>query len=346
MVLEDASTGFCGAVTRWANGPGGAGGPRRQAAQLSDRPRAAAGGPAGAGQARPRPPPRASAPRAGPPPARSPARHARAKVALPSRIYVEGRHDAELVEKIWGDDLRHVGVVVEFMDGIDDLVRHGGRVPAGEGPPARGARRSPGPGSKESRIASRRGQGPYGSYVLVAGHPFVDVWQAVKTDRVGLDSPGPHVPRGVTDIKHGTCAALGWPHRDQADIARAWQRILATVTRLTDLERGLLDAGRAADRLRHRRGRLNPATESLHGAVPGGGGGVRPLGNRVGGQHQPAPRSPGRATARRNRSRSLPPAVPFSGGRNDPPPRNPEPGPVPAGAMTVEDEPTGRLPPT
>ena len=46
----------------------------------------------------------------------------RAKTALASRIYVEGRHDAELVEKIWGDDLRHVGVVVEHLGGIDDLL--------------------------------------------------------------------------------------------------------------------------------------------------------------------------------------------------------------------------------
>ncbi len=45
----------------------------------------------------------------------------RAKVARASRIYVEGRHDAELVEKIWGDDLRDVGVVVEYLEGIDDL---------------------------------------------------------------------------------------------------------------------------------------------------------------------------------------------------------------------------------
>ena len=37
----------------------------------------------------------------------------RARVARASRIYVEGRHDAELVEKIWGDDLRDLGVVVE-----------------------------------------------------------------------------------------------------------------------------------------------------------------------------------------------------------------------------------------
>ena len=45
----------------------------------------------------------------------------RAKTALASRIYVEGRHNAELVETIWGDDLRNVGVVVEHLGGIDDL---------------------------------------------------------------------------------------------------------------------------------------------------------------------------------------------------------------------------------
>src|SRR5688500_1202008 len=46
---------------------------------------------------------------------------ARARVARASRIYVEGRHDAELVEKVWGDDLRIEGVVVEFIGGVDDL---------------------------------------------------------------------------------------------------------------------------------------------------------------------------------------------------------------------------------
>ncbi|MGZ4604165.1 MAG: DUF3097 family protein, partial [Kineosporiaceae bacterium] len=41
--------------------------------------------------------------------------------ARESRIYVEGRHDAELVERVWGDDLRIEGVVVEYLGGIDDL---------------------------------------------------------------------------------------------------------------------------------------------------------------------------------------------------------------------------------
>ncbi len=46
-----------------------------------------------------------------------------ARMARAGRIYVEGRHDAELVERVWGDDLRVEGVVVEYLDGIDDLSR-------------------------------------------------------------------------------------------------------------------------------------------------------------------------------------------------------------------------------
>src|SRR5690242_11912119 len=46
---------------------------------------------------------------------------ARARVARAGRIYVEGRHDAELVERVWGDDLRIEGVVVEYLSGVDDL---------------------------------------------------------------------------------------------------------------------------------------------------------------------------------------------------------------------------------
>ena len=42
----------------------------------------------------------------------------RARVARASRLWVEGVHDAELVEKVWGDDLRIEGVVVERLDGL------------------------------------------------------------------------------------------------------------------------------------------------------------------------------------------------------------------------------------
>ena len=76
--------------------------------------------------------------------------------------------------------------------------------------------------------------GPGGAHTLVVGHPYVDVWQAVKPDRLGL-SAWPRVPRGV-DWKHGMCEALGWPHKDQADVGRAWQRIRSRVRDWTDLE--------------------------------------------------------------------------------------------------------------
>jgi hypothetical protein len=156
----------------------------------------------------------------------------RARVARASRIYVEGRHDAELVEKVWGADLRAEGVVVEYLEGVDHL-------------PDVLATREPGvrigvlvdhlvAGSKESRIAEQVA----GPEVLVVGHPYIDVWQAVKPARLGLES-WPDIPRG-TDWKHGICAHLGWPHADQADIAQAWQRILGSVRTYTDLEPALL----------------------------------------------------------------------------------------------------------
>ena len=161
-----------------------------------------------------------------------------ARVARASRIYVEGRHDAELVERVWGDDLRVEGVVVEYLGGVDDLAGH-----------LREFR--PGPdrrvgvlvdhlvaGSKESRIAAEVSRSPLGAHVLVVGHPFVDVWQAVKPERIGL-AEWPQVPRSV-EWKKGICAHLGWPHDSQADIARAWQHILARVHSYDDLEPALL----------------------------------------------------------------------------------------------------------
>lgn len=162
----------------------------------------------------------------------------RARVALAGRIYVEGRHDAELVEQVWGDDLRVEGVVVEYLGGIDDL---SGIV--AEFRPGRGRRLGVlvdhlVDGSKESRIAEAVRRGPGGDHTLVVGHPYVDIWQAVKPARVGLEA-WPTIPRNV-EWKHGICAALGWPHRNQADIAAAWQRIRGTVRDWTDLEPALI----------------------------------------------------------------------------------------------------------
>jgi Protein of unknown function (DUF3097) len=156
----------------------------------------------------------------------------RAKVARASRIYVEGRHDAELVEKIWGDDLRDVGVVVEYLGGIDDL-------------PAIVRDFSPGParrlgvlvdhlvsGSKETRIA----QQVTSAHVLIVGHPFIDVWAAVKPAAVGIRR-WPDVPRGLP-WKEGVLGALGWPDPDNT--GAGWQRILSRVTSFADLEPSFL----------------------------------------------------------------------------------------------------------
>ena len=159
---------------------------------------------------------------------------AKARVALPSRIYVEGRHDAELIEKVWGDDLRHVGVVVEYLGGIDDL-------PAivAEFAPEPGRRLGVlvdhlVPGSKESRIVGQVYRAGYRETVLIEGHEFIDIWQAVKPARIGRKA-WPLVPRDV-DFKLGTLKALGLPHADQADIARGWKAILDRVTGWRDLE--------------------------------------------------------------------------------------------------------------
>jgi hypothetical protein len=162
----------------------------------------------------------------------------RARTALASRIYVEGRHDAELVEQVWGDDLRIEGVVVEYLGGVDDL-------PGIVGQFDPDPRRRLGvlvdhlvAGSKEARIADAVRRGPGGAHTLVVGHPYIDIWQAVKPERLGLKT-WPVIPRGV-EWKHGICEALGWPHADQADIARAWQRIRSRVRDWNDLEPALI----------------------------------------------------------------------------------------------------------
>jgi hypothetical protein len=155
---------------------------------------------------------------------------ARAKVARASRIYVEGKHDAELVEKIWGDDLRDVGVVVEYLEGIDDL-------------PAIVASFSPEPGrrlgvlvdhlvagSKETRIAAS----VRSPHLLVVGHPFIDIWAAVRPSAVGIRA-WPDVPRGKP-WKEGVLRAIGWP----PEVPAAWQRILRSVSSYADLEPELL----------------------------------------------------------------------------------------------------------
>ncbi|WP_029089064.1 DUF3097 domain-containing protein [Brevibacterium album] len=237
LVVEVPETGFVGAVIRVEKAAGGI------AMVLEDRRGARASFPLGPGylvEGRPcvlvRPAPRARI--------RQPARTAsgsravagaKARVARGSRIWVEGKHDAELVEAIWGDDLRIEGVVVEPLGGLDDLA---------------GALEEFGPdaghrvgvladhmvaGTKESRIAGAvMADRRWAGHVRVIGHPFVDVWQAIRPHVVGIRA-WPTVPRGE-DWKTGILARIGWPHADHRDVARAWARILGSVRTIGDVE--------------------------------------------------------------------------------------------------------------
>jgi hypothetical protein len=232
VVVEEAGSGFCGAVV----------GCGKDAVTLEDRrgrrrvfPLAAAGflldgrpvtltRPAPAVSAGPQAPGRtASGSRAVP--------GAAARVARASRLWVEGVQDAALVERVWGDDLRVEGVVVEPVDGVDALPA----LVAGFGP---GPGRRLGvlvdhlvPGSKESRVAAAVG----GRHVLVVGHPYVDVWQAVKPGSLGIRA-WPEVPRGVP-WKEGVARALG-----VSEVVEVWRRVLAAVDSYADLEVPLLRA--------------------------------------------------------------------------------------------------------
>lgn len=228
LVVEDAVTGFCGAVV----------GQEKDAVTLEDR----------SGTQRVYPLPAAGLLLEGRPvmlvrprgaTAEAPRRTAsgsvavhgrRARVARESRIYVEGRHDAELVERVWGDDLRVEGVVVEYLEGVDEL--HSIVAEFGPGPGRRLGVLVDHlvPDSKESRIASEVSS----PFVLVTGHPYIDIWQAVKPSALGITG-WPEVPRGEP-WKEGVLAALGWP----GDVPAGWRRILAGVRSYADLEPALL----------------------------------------------------------------------------------------------------------
>lgn len=153
-----------------------------------------------------------------------------AKVAQPSRIWVEGVHDAALVEKVWGHDLRVEGVVVEQLEGLDNLG-------------ARLAEFGPGPGRRVGVLADHLVDGTkesrmtqsLGPHVLVTGHPYVDVWQAVKPASLGIRA-WPQVPLGE-DWKTGVCRRLGW-----GDPREGWHRVYHAVDSFRDLEPSLLGA--------------------------------------------------------------------------------------------------------
>ena len=155
-----------------------------------------------------------------------------ARIARASRIWVEGIHDAELIEKVWGADLRVEGVVVERLDGADDLAeRVRGFRPA--------ERRRLGvlldhlvEGSKEQRIADTITD----PNVMICGHPYVDIWQAVKPAVLDICA-WPDVPIGQP-WKEGVLAALGI----ERSTGEFWKHLLGRVSSWTDLEAPLLGA--------------------------------------------------------------------------------------------------------
>lgn len=155
-----------------------------------------------------------------------------ARVARASRILVEGIHDAELVEKVWGDDLREVGVVVERLDGMDDLAEVVARFRPGPGYRLGILLDHLVVGSKESRAADAVRD----AHVLVTGTPFVDVWAAVRPSVAGFDS-WPDVPRGIP-WKEGVLRSLGRSEHPGV----FWQQLLGRVTTYRDLEPALVGA--------------------------------------------------------------------------------------------------------
>lgn len=155
-----------------------------------------------------------------------------ARVARASRILVEGIHDAALVEKVWGDDLREVGVVVERLDGMDDLEDVVRDLDPGPGRRLGVLLDHLVEGSKESRSA----QAVRHPHVLVTGTPFVDVWAAVRPAVAGI-SAWPDVPRGVP-WKAGVLEALGVA----AHPGEFWKHLLGRVRTYADLEPALVGA--------------------------------------------------------------------------------------------------------
>ena len=239
-VVEDVASGFTGAVIRVERAGG------VHTVVLEDRRGVRRGFPLGGGFWIDGEPVTlvlhvASAPR---PPARTASgsrrvEGVRARTARASRIWVEGVHDAELVEKVWGEDLRLEGIVVEPLHGVDDLA---GAIAAFDP----GPRRRLGilvdhlvPGSKEERIAAEamRVPGAAGN-VLILGHPYVDVWQVIKPAVLGIPA-WPVVPKGQ-DWKTGVLQGLGWPHGTKEATGLGWKRLLSHVGSYADLEPSLL----------------------------------------------------------------------------------------------------------
>ncbi|HWE89286.1 MAG TPA: DUF3097 family protein [Pseudonocardiaceae bacterium] len=155
----------------------------------------------------------------------------KARVARQSRIWVEGVHDATLIERVWGHDLRVEGIVVEPLHGVDDLAR---RVADFEPAPDRRLGVLVDhlvAGSKECRIVDTITD----PNVLVTGHPYVDIWQAVRPKSLGI-SNWPPVKRGLP-WKETVCEMFAW-----GEPIEGWRRINAAVRTYRDMQPPLIGA--------------------------------------------------------------------------------------------------------
>ena len=154
-----------------------------------------------------------------------------ARVARAARLWVEGDHDARLVERVWGDELRELGIVVEPLGGVDDLAAEVRRFGPGPGRELVVLVDHLVPGTKESRLAASVD----GPHVTVVGHPYVDIWQCVRTKSVGI-AAWPEVPMGE-DWKTGICNRLGW-----GTPVDGWRHVLSSVRTFADLDPALCRA--------------------------------------------------------------------------------------------------------
>ncbi|UWE88164.1 DUF3097 domain-containing protein [Corynebacterium diphtheriae bv. mitis] len=157
-------------------------------------------------------------------------KHVEAKVAAPSRIWVEGINDAAIVEKIWGHDLRVEGVVVEYLEGLDNLPHQLAQFKPQLGRRVGVLADHLVEGSKETKLTES-----VGPDVLVTGHPYIDIWAAVKPERLGLRE-WPKVPYGE-DWKMGICRRVGW-----ADPKEGWNRVYNAVHSFRDVDSTLIGA--------------------------------------------------------------------------------------------------------
>lgn len=234
LVVEHRGSGTVGAVRSWAKG-------FVVVVDRNDAPHRLPLGEPGAFRVDGRPTTLVvPAPAPAPAPASAPAQtasgsiaaaRATARTARASRLLVEGLHDAELLEKVWGDDLRHEGVVVEPLHGIDHLLDAVAAFAPGPGRRLGVLVDHLVAGSKEERIAALVRD----PHVCVRGHRFVDVWSAVDPRRMGLDA-WPEVPLG-TAWKDGVCAALG---AEEPPVF--WRRLLGSVRSYADLDPSLVGA--------------------------------------------------------------------------------------------------------